>query len=110
MAGMIAENVLEGRVEQAHWHEVATLDPERAVLLDVRSAGEREDGFIPGSIHIPLPEMRERIEELPRDKEIVVYCRSGQRSYTAARILAQRGFRVRNLSGAYLTWEVATGG
>jgi rhodanese-related sulfurtransferase len=56
-------------------------------------------------VHIPLDELRQRLSELPRDREIIAYCQSGQRSYIAARILSQHGFRVRNLTGAYRTWR-----
>jgi rhodanese-related sulfurtransferase len=58
-------------------------------------------------MHIPLHEIRARSGELPKDREIVVFCQSGQRSYYAARILSQRGFRVRNLTGSYRTWQIA---
>jgi NADPH-dependent 2,4-dienoyl-CoA reductase/sulfur reductase-like enzyme len=87
LAGMTAQNVLRGDVQLAQWHEVATLDPARTVLLDVRTAAERANGAIPGSIHIPLNELRQRTEELPRDREIIVHCQSGQRSYFACRLL-----------------------
>jgi rhodanese-related sulfurtransferase len=108
LAGMAAQNVLTGDVQLAQWNEVATLDPNRAVLLDVRRPDERARGFIPGSIHIPLDEVRARMDELPRDREIIVSCQSGQRSYFACRILAQNGFRVRNLTGSLRTWKTAT--
>ncbi len=107
LAGMVAENVLNGDLEEVQWDEIESLDPDRAVLLDVREAMEWQEGHIPGAIHIPLGQLRARLSELPREKEIVVYCRSGQRSYYACRILNQRGFRARNLSGAYLTWASA---
>jgi NADPH-dependent 2,4-dienoyl-CoA reductase/sulfur reductase-like enzyme/rhodanese-related sulfurtransferase len=107
LAGMTAQNVLRGDVQLAQWHEVATLDPARTVLLDVRTAAERANGAMPGSIHIPLNELRQRTEELPRDREIIVHCQSGQRSYFACRLLRQRGFRVRNLTGSYRTWRTA---
>jgi rhodanese-related sulfurtransferase len=48
------------------------------------------------------------LAELPKDRELIVYCRSGHRSYLACRLLAQRGFRARNLTGAYRTWHIAT--
>lgn len=108
LAGMAAQNVLTGAVELAQWTEVAALDPDRSVLLDVRRPDERAKGFIPGSLHIPLDQVRARMGELPRDREIVVHCQSGQRSYFACRILAQHGFRVRNLTGSYRTWKTAT--
>ncbi len=108
LAGMAAQNVLAGDVQLAQWSEVASLDPKQTVLLDVRRDDERAKGFIPGSIHIPLDEVRARMNELPRDREIIVHCQSGQRSYFACRILSQHGFRVRNLTGSFRTWKTAT--
>ncbi len=108
LAGMAAQNVLAGDVQLAQWNEVASLDPRRTVLLDVRRPDERAKGFIPGSLHIPLDQVRARMHDLPRDKEIIVHCLSGQRSYFACRILAQNGFRVRNLTGSFRTWKTAT--
>jgi NADPH-dependent 2,4-dienoyl-CoA reductase/sulfur reductase-like enzyme/rhodanese-related sulfurtransferase len=108
LAGMAAQNVLDGDVSLAQWDEVATLDSAETVLLDVRRADERTKGFIPGSIHIPLDELRARVGELPRDREIIVACQSGQRSYFACRLLKQNGFQVRNLTGAWRTWHTAT--
>jgi NADPH-dependent 2,4-dienoyl-CoA reductase/sulfur reductase-like enzyme/rhodanese-related sulfurtransferase len=105
LAGMAAQNVLAGDVALAQWHEVARLDPQRQVLLDVRRATERTQGALPGSRHIPLDELRARLNELPRDREIIVHCQSGQRSYFACRMLAQHGFHVRNLAGSYRTWQ-----
>ena len=110
MAGMAAQNVLAGDVQLAQWSEIAALNPQQTVLLDVRRPDERAKGFIPGSIHIPLDQLRARLNELPRDKEVVVHCLSGQRSYFACRILAQHGFRVRNLTGSYRTWKTAVNG
>jgi rhodanese-related sulfurtransferase len=108
LAGMAAQNVRAGLVTLAQWDEVAALDPAKTVLLDVRNLDECAKGDLPGSLKIPLNELRKRLDELPRDKEIVVHCQSGQRSYFASRILAQHGFRVRNLTGAYRTWKTAT--
>ncbi len=107
LAGMAAQNVLRGDVRLAHWHELDRLDPTRTVILDVRSAAERAAGHIPGSWHIPLSELRARLAELPRNREIIVSCQSGQRSYFACRLLSQHGFNVRNLSGSYRTWQIA---
>jgi NADPH-dependent 2,4-dienoyl-CoA reductase/sulfur reductase-like enzyme/rhodanese-related sulfurtransferase len=103
LAGMVAQNVLAGDVGLAQWNE---LNPD-ALLLDVRRDDERAKGFIPGSIHIPLDQLRARLGELPKDREIIVHCQTGQRSYYACRILSQRGFRVRNLTGSYRTWQAA---
>lgn len=85
-----------------------TSNPGTTIYLDIRENEERENGgFIPGSIHIPLAELRARSNELPKDGEIIVYCQTGQRSYFASRILIQKGFEVRNLSGGYRTWKTA---
>ncbi len=105
LAGMIGANVLDGISDQVQWREIASLSREQFCLLDVRSNKEREMGFIPGSIHIPLPELRKRMTEIPASKTIVTYCQSGQRSYFASRLLKQSGFTVKNLSGGYLTWK-----
>lgn len=105
LAGMAAQNVLSGKVRQVQWNEIARLDPEKTFLLDVREEKERAAGFLPDSVHIPLNHLRTRLGELPKDKEIVAYCHSGQRSYYACRILAWHGFSCRNLSGAWKTWK-----
>ncbi|MBT3921630.1 MAG: pyridine nucleotide-disulfide oxidoreductase family protein [Nitrospina sp.] len=107
LAGMVAQHVKLGEVQCIQWHEIATLAPEATTVLDVRDEDEREEGYIPGSTHIPLPELRLRLDELSKDKEIITYCQTGQRSYFAFRILVQNGFRVRNLTGSYLTWKMA---
>lgn len=107
LAGMIAQNVLDGIVTHTHFSEVSELNPETEILLDVRSQAERESGFIEGSLHIPLDELRDRLAELPKDKTVVAYCRSGQRSYFASRILSLNGFKAKNLSGAWLTYTGA---
>jgi NADPH-dependent 2,4-dienoyl-CoA reductase/sulfur reductase-like enzyme/rhodanese-related sulfurtransferase len=109
LAGMAGQNVLHGLVTLAQWHELTTLDPAKTAILDVRNPEESEAGAIPGAIRIPLGQLRQRLDELPRDRELIVHCASGQRSYFACRFLAQRGFRVRNLTGSYRTWKMATG-
>jgi len=110
LAGMAAQNVLAGDASLTQWYEVAALDPGKTLVLDVRRSAEREQGSIPGSLHIPLDELRGRLGELPKEREIVAYCQTGQRSYFACRLLAYHGFRVRNLTGAWRTWNAATRG
>ncbi|MFA6211146.1 MAG: FAD-dependent oxidoreductase [Candidatus Obscuribacterales bacterium] len=105
LAGMTGTNVLDGFSEQVQWHQINELIKEGSCIVDVRSSGERERGFIAGSIHIPLPDLRQRFSEIPAEKEIITYCQSGQRSYNAACLLKQNGFRVKNLSGGFLTWS-----
>ncbi len=96
MAGFVADNSLKGLVSLIMPNEI-TKD---MILLDVRENMERLAWHIPGSIHIPLGEIRKRIEELPKDKIIVTYCAVGVRSYNAARILMQNGWnQVKVLAG-----------
>ncbi len=109
LAGMVAQHVVHGDIQNAHWDEVESLLGKGDVLLDVRDKNERDEGCIDPSLHIPLPELHERMQELPKEKEIIVYCQSGQRSYFACRQLYLNGFKVKNLSGAYKTWKMAQG-
>jgi NADPH-dependent 2,4-dienoyl-CoA reductase/sulfur reductase-like enzyme/rhodanese-related sulfurtransferase len=97
-AGMVAVDVLDGDMPIAHWQEA-----ERAFLLDVRQPVEVVVESVPGAVNIPLNELRARLPELPRDREILVICRSAQRAYYATRILLQNGFKARNLSGGMLS-------
>ncbi|TXF34722.1 CoA-disulfide reductase [Collinsella sp. BA40] len=100
MAGYLIENILEGRVEQVDWNRaIAPAGDE--VVLDTRTAGEYARGAVDGALHIPLDELREHLDELPRDKRLLVYCQSGLRSYVACRILAQHGFACANVAGGY---------
>jgi NADPH-dependent 2,4-dienoyl-CoA reductase/sulfur reductase-like enzyme/rhodanese-related sulfurtransferase len=103
LAGMIAANVVRGDADLAPWSELPNTD---AVLLDVREPAEFQSGTMLGATNIPLGELRGRISELPRDREIWVHCGVGQRAYYACRILYQNGFRCRNLSGGYQTYRV----
>lgn len=108
VAGFVADNILTGKVHVVQWYDIATL-PEDVIKIDVRTADEYELGSIPGSLNIPLDSLRDRLGEIPRDRPIVVNCASGLRSYLACRILSQNGFdNVRNLSGGYKTWHIAT--
>ena len=100
LAGMIAENILTKKVDYIYSDELR----DDTYLLDVREDSEVANGIIKKAVHIPLNTLRSRLDELPRDREIIVYCHSGQRSYFANRILLQNGFKVKNLSGAYKTF------
>ncbi|MFS7402968.1 FAD-dependent oxidoreductase [Carnobacterium maltaromaticum] len=102
MAGYAALNSMEGISESIQWHELQSYLEKGALLLDVR--GEKEiaaNGYFPNALTIPLDSLRERMHELPQDKEFIVSCQSGLRSYLAERILKQNGFRVKNLDGAF---------
>ena len=96
-AGMVAANVLRGDMPQAHWD---AMDGE--YVLDVRQPGELVISSHPGAINIPLGELRSRLDELPKDREIHVLCRSAQRAYYATRILLQHGFKARNIAGGMM--------
>jgi NADPH-dependent 2,4-dienoyl-CoA reductase/sulfur reductase-like enzyme/rhodanese-related sulfurtransferase len=132
MAGFVASNLLRGDGPVAHVDDLPlestgsagglpTIDaalPEsagraggfhgdsaREFILDVRSPGEFSAGHIPGATNIPIEELRDRLGELPRSRPIAAYCQVGMRGYLATRLLAQRGFPVRNLSGGYTTYQ-----
>jgi rhodanese-related sulfurtransferase len=95
-AGMVAGNVLRGDTPLVHWDEA------RGFLLDVRNLPEVAVEAVPGALNIPLPQLRARLGELPRDREIHVICRSAVRAHSATRILLQNGFQARNVSGGML--------
>lgn len=96
-AGMVAANILRGDMPLAHWDSI-----DGAFLLDVRNPPELAVESVPGAVNIPLAQLRSRLGELPRDREILVICRSATRAYYATRILLQNGFRARNISGGML--------
>jgi rhodanese-related sulfurtransferase len=97
-AGMVAADVLRGDMPIAHWDGL-----DGAFLLDVRQPVELAVEGVPGAVNIPLPQLRARLGELPKDREIMIICRSAQRAYYATRILLQNGFKARNLSGGTLS-------
>ncbi|HPH61209.1 MAG TPA: FAD-dependent oxidoreductase, partial [Candidatus Syntrophosphaera sp.] len=108
LAGMVAENILAGVSRIIHWNELEQLDPANSVLIDVRTPMEFGLGSIKGAVNLPVDDLRERLDEVPQGKKIVVFCGTGHRSYFASRILAQKGFdEVYNLSGGFSTFEQA---
>jgi NADPH-dependent 2,4-dienoyl-CoA reductase/sulfur reductase-like enzyme/rhodanese-related sulfurtransferase len=96
--GMVAADVLRGDMPLRHWPSV-----DGDFLLDVRNPAEVATERVEGAVNIPLPQLRSRLGELPRDREILVICRSAQRAYYATRILLQNGFNAKNLSGGMLS-------
>jgi rhodanese-related sulfurtransferase len=110
IAGYVAGNIVKGEMDVIHRREMQAANPNDVTILDVRTREETAGGqIIQGSINIPLDELRERLEEIPADKPVYVYCGVGLRGYLALRILTQRGFQnVKNLSGGYKTYSVAT--
>lgn len=105
MAGYVAENMKENRVETVQWHEIDQLVHDGGVLIDVRGPNGFATGSIPGSINIPLNDIRDRMNEIPKDKTIYVTCRSGIDAYIATRILKENGYKAKNVDGAWLTYE-----
>ena len=103
-AGFVAGNVLSGDMPVCHVDDVQDSGPDE-VLLDVRTEAEVEAGTVPGAVNIPLDELRDRLDEVPRDKEILAFCQVGLRGYLACRILQQNGFQCRNLTGGYKTYR-----
>lgn len=110
IAGFAGANVLHGDVDPVFWSDwqaaQSLAEAQRPMVVDVRTGPEAAAGAVPGSVNIPLGELRKRLDELPRDREIWVHCGVGQRSYYASRILKQRGFRVRNLSGGMRSYQM----
>jgi NADPH-dependent 2,4-dienoyl-CoA reductase/sulfur reductase-like enzyme/rhodanese-related sulfurtransferase len=97
-AGMVAADVLRGDMPLRHWDGTGS-----GLLLDVREAPELAVESVPDALNIPLGQLRSRIDELPRDREILVVCRSGQRAYYATRMLLQKGFKARTVAGGMLS-------
>jgi NADPH-dependent 2,4-dienoyl-CoA reductase/sulfur reductase-like enzyme/peroxiredoxin family protein/rhodanese-related sulfurtransferase/TusA-related sulfurtransferase len=107
MAGYTAENILTGRTAVFVPAELEGRETDTTLLVDVRTSIEYANGNIPDAVNIPVDELRSRLHELDSSKEIWVYCQVGLRGYTASRILQQHGFRVRNLTGGYKTYQAS---
>ncbi|MDA8141285.1 MAG: FAD-dependent oxidoreductase [Desulfobacteraceae bacterium] len=101
MAGMIAANVLRGDAPVSHWEEIGDTN---ALILDVREPIEYKRDHVEGATPLPLEQIRDRIGELPKEREIWTYCFVGQRSYYASRMLIQHGFKVKNISGGFKSY------
>ena len=107
MAGFVAAGLLRGEHPQLDVETaVAAAARGERVLVDVRTPSEYAAGHIPGAVNVPVDELRSRLAELPRDRDLTVYCQVGQRGYLATRILTQSGFRAANLSGGYKSYQL----
>ena len=107
--GFTAGNVLRGDAKVMHWDEINQLDRHQATIVDVRLPEELALGMLDGAVNIPLPQIRQQINEIPKDRPVLVYCQTGQRSYFASRVLNQLGFDAYNLTGGYKTYSHAVG-
>ncbi|MGL5870274.1 FAD-dependent oxidoreductase [Clostridium chrysemydis] len=106
MAGFVAENVENGLTELFFIEDIKNIDKDKQILVDVRDDIEVENGMIDGAIHIPLNSLRSKLNELPKDKEILIYCAVGLRGWIGERILRNNGFKnVKNLTGGYTSYR-----
>lgn len=108
MAGFVAQNVLNDMVSFIKVDELDKIDKEKTIILDIGTNEEFANGHIEGAINIPLDTLRNRLGELDRDKEIILYCQIGLRSYIGYRILKQNGFNVKSISGGYRSYKQQT--
>lgn len=107
-AGFVAANILRGDVQLFHVEQACAPDEEKQLLLDVRNPEEVASGTIPGAVNLPLGQLRDRLDELDKEKELLVFCQVGLRGYLACRLLEQHGFKCRNLTGGYKTYMMVT--
>ena len=106
MLGFVAENIVSGKLKQFFWHDVEKLPRDGSVfLLDTRTPFEVMNGKIDGFVNIPLDSLRQRINEIPKDRPVFVHCHSGLRSYLACRILTGGGYDCYNLAGGWRLYE-----
>ena len=109
MVAYAAENVLEGNIKICYYYDIDKIDPQKEVLLDVRKQKEYDAGHVEGSILIPLDELRDRLDEVPKDKKVFVMCAAGLRSYIAYRILTQKGYDCVSVSGGFNLYHAMKG-
>lgn len=105
LVGMVAANAVRGDLTLAAWEDAAQ-GP--GLVVDVRDPAEYQRGHIPKAINLPLDQLRRRLEELPRDRALLLCCQVGQRAYYASRLLSQKGFKAALLSGGFRTWQELT--
>ena len=109
ISGYVAGNILSGKMTPLYWRELKQADPSKVTLVDVRTADEASLGSIPGAVNIPLDDLRERMNEIPKDRPAYLFCGVGLRGYLASNILKGHGYKdVRNLIGGLKTYEAAT--
>ena len=104
MLGYYASNIIEGLTKTIQWNEIDKLDNEKSLIIDVREEFELVTGGFDNSIHIPLGQLRSRLNEIPKDKNIYVTCQVGLRGYVACRILEQNGISCINIDGGTKTY------
>lgn len=106
-AGYVAKNALCGDSDLVHPRELKNIkENDKIVVLDVRTKSERASGYVEGSIHINVNEIRENLDKLDKTKEYWIHCAVGIRAYIAERILKQNGFKCRNITGGYKSIKI----
>ncbi|WP_434796161.1 CoA-disulfide reductase [Terrisporobacter vanillatitrophus] len=105
MLGYCASNIIEDMLDTVQWHEVDDIVKNGGVIIDVREEFELVTGSIPGSIHIPLGQLRDRLNEIPKDKKLYATCQVGLRGYVACRLLSQYGLKCTNIDGGVKTYQ-----
>jgi NADPH-dependent 2,4-dienoyl-CoA reductase/sulfur reductase-like enzyme/rhodanese-related sulfurtransferase len=106
-AAFVANNLIKGDATAIHYDEITNLTDDQ-ILLDVRNPGELKSvGYLEGAINIPVDQLRQRMDELPKDKEIIIYCQVGLRGNVAYRQLVNKGYKAKNLIGGYRTYLYA---
>ncbi len=105
MLAYAAGNIINHDIEVIHWPEVPHLVEEGALLIDARTAEDFREGAVEGAYNIPVNEVRARLDEIPKDRELLVYCDQGLISYITSRILLANGYNVKNISGGYGLYE-----
>lgn len=108
IAGYTAANIISGKMPVIYWREIDSLDRSKVQIIDTRTPAEFELGTINGAVNIPVDDIRKRLNEIDKNKPVVVFCAVGLRGYIAAHILMANGYDVRNLSGGYKTYQLAT--
>lgn len=109
IAGYVAANIIEGLVETVQWHEIDEIIRKGGLFIDVREPFEADLGTFENAVNIPLGQMRKRINEIPENQEVYVYCQVGLRGYVACRILTQLGYKCKNIDGGYKTYALVKG-
>ena len=105
MLGFIAENIINGLVETVQYNEIDDLIKSGSFVIDARDKIETSFSSIPGTINIPFPEIRQRLNEIPKNQKIFVFCQTGIRAYNTVRVLRQNGIDAYNLDGAFKTYQ-----
>ncbi len=103
MLGFIAQNILEGNTNLVDYHYMQNRDVDNTILLNVRTSDEFARGHVDGAVNIPVGELRGRLDEIDKLKEIIEYCQVGVRGHIAERILTNHGFNEKNISGGFKT-------